>query len=163
YQRQRLAAPDGEGHVGEHVALRQRVTEVDAAQLDGLDGTRPGLAGIVIGGGQLEELVEVAHVEQVLVDAGDTREQVGELALQLAVALGAHAAVVARAASACCTSQHDRGRATRQAPREERGAETPAAAPPAQRHDLTTETDVVRLPLLHEEVAEAEEPYLPDG
>ena len=74
-ERERLASADRERHVGQHVAIGQRIAEADAIELDRVDRPAPLFACVEVARRQLEKLEQVAHVEQALVDAGDAVEQ----------------------------------------------------------------------------------------
>src|SRR5690606_11214670 len=112
-----------------------------------LDGASPSLADVVVRDRQLQELVEVPHVEQVLIDAGDTRQQVRELLLQLRDPLDEQAEVADRYRAGCRPAQDDGRRRAHKSGGGERSCQPPAAAPPYERDELPPEQVVVGLPL----------------
>src|SRR5690606_7691096 len=90
-------------------------------------------------------------------------QQVRELLLELRDALDEQAEVADRYRAGGGAAQDDRRRRAHQARGGQRRRQAPAAAPAYERHELSAEAAVVRLPLLHQVVAEPEQPGVLDG
>jgi hypothetical protein len=163
HQRQRGAAPHRERHALQHVALGERVAEADVLEVDPIDRPHPHLARVEVARVQLQEVEEVAHVEQVLLHAADALQQRLELALQLPDPLHEEAEVAHRQRPLGGAAQDRQRRDRDQRRRDERRGQAPAAAAPDQGHQLGPELQVVRPPALEQVALEAEQAHLLHG
>ena len=127
-QRQRLTALHREIHAPQHVPVGQRVTEAHVLKLDGVDGATPRFTGVQVAVGKLQELEQVAHVQQVLVNATDAAQEAGHGALHLRDPQDEHAEIPHADLPRCRPPQDQGTRQANEKCREQGSAEAPDGA-----------------------------------
>src|SRR4030095_12807088 len=105
-ERERLAALDSERHVRQHVAIGKRIPKPHVLELNRRDRPAPAFALVEVARWQLEELEQIAHVEERLVHAGHTVEERRELILNLDDPVDEEREVANRDGALCRTPKH---------------------------------------------------------